>query len=665
MHIRLLLLFVCLLLAEGTASGQQLLVTGNEAVYASVRRDLGSITFTGVAPPSDKRLSYPDNSSVTIRIGDSSYTNNIRSATPSTYLTGGSSAKPFDTIVTKWNRQGVEITQLVYPVPKEGKITVRYRLTNYTAAPVQASAQYLLDMQLGANDGGVTVLTPTNSTRAWTRYEPAPVHMVGMGAGASIRQLSALTGVASEAVFNDPWDNLTAPARVMLVDWAQVVDSVWYTGTSMPSTNIVDLALLMQWGQVSVPSGQTREIGSFQYGVAEYEVCLGSLHALLLHPHRLATQTANAIPVRAYVYNPTSQTHSNTSLTLQASRHFQILEALGSGRDTVDTDTIGALAANTFAYTDWTLRIRDLSLMVRSGTLSLGASSGQGTGLLGSCSNSVQLEMPLPDLLKPRITSTQVSCKTRCGTINVIDSARSDHGIARVSFAYNNFTIDTTNRFAYGALTTGFTYCVTDSMEDASMRVVVRDVWGNIDSIDIAYCTTPDTLSPLVIKDSLSDFSWRFRLSDARAWDRGLDSVRITADSNVTTFITADLRGRSNGVVTFAVADLRQNARACFDAVDVAGNPTLSYCVYYTAQIASVESGTSAIRLVPDRGGLRIQTEVDVAVRILDLLGREVTAWIAPAGSSYQSLSHLRSGTYFVEMVIGQTKRLDKIELVW
>lgn len=81
---------------------------------------------------------------------------------------------------------------------------------------------------------------------------------------------------------------------------------------------------------------------------------------------------------------------------------------------------------------------------------------------------------------------------------------------------------------------------VLDSMQDASARVRVVDFAGNADTIDIAYCTIPDTLPPVaIVRDVPAPDprdparKWDVTATDRRAWDRGLESIVVLSNVNM------------------------------------------------------------------------------------------------------------------------------------
>jgi hypothetical protein len=81
---------------------------------------------------------------------------------------------------------------------------------------------------------------------------------------------------------------------------------------------------------------------------------------------------------------------------------------------------------------------------------------------------------------------------------------------------------------------------VTDSMFDAVAQVRVVDYAGNADTIEVKYCTLPDTKAPVGTVVGVPNpipgqgfKAWNITATDSDAWDRGLESVVVLSNVNM------------------------------------------------------------------------------------------------------------------------------------
>src|SRR5581483_5979230 len=168
------------------------------------------------------------------------------------------------------------------------------------------------------------------------------------------------------------------------------------------------------------------------------------------------------------------------------------------------------------------------------------------------CANNISYDTlcftahpPLPDRTAPIFYSDNSDCHSRCKTITITDSAKSATSIDRgidsiVVFSSTNMTLaglPSGGVYPSDTPVTSLTACVTDSMQNGQIILRANDTTHNFAFDTIAYCTTPDTLAPIITASALdaATGSWRVHISEIRPWDRGIDSVWIESANNVTT----------------------------------------------------------------------------------------------------------------------------------
>lgn len=177
----------------------------------------------------------------------------------------------------------------------------------------------------------------------------------------------------------------------------------------------------------------------------------------------------------------------------------------------------------------------------------------------GNISRDSAIYNPRPDIFPPQIRRADSTgswgppCNARLFEFYLIDSLNQtptagDNGFGLISvlgpldnfdpievnFDRSNTPIRDFDRRA------SFRLRVTDSMFDAHARIWVVDYAGNADTIEVDYCTLPDTKAP---EGSVSAWpnpspnegpkGWTVFASDTQAWDRGLESIVALSNTNM------------------------------------------------------------------------------------------------------------------------------------
>jgi hypothetical protein len=171
------------------------------------------------------------------------------------------------------------------------------------------------------------------------------------------------------------------------------------------------------------------------------------------------------------------------------------------------------------------------------------------------CANNVSRDTlcftahpPLPDKTAPVFWSDSAvaDCHARCTEWSVTDTLRSNTSIDRgidsiIIVSATNMTLSgVPNGGKYPTTDTPevfFRVCVTDSMLDGTIILRASDTAHNARFDTVTYCTTPDTLPPIITAQQYNhaDSSWHVHVTETRAWDRGIDSVWLVQTSNVVT----------------------------------------------------------------------------------------------------------------------------------
>lgn len=151
---------------------------------------------------------------------------------------------------------------------------------------------------------------------------------------------------------------------------------------------------------------------------------------------------------------------------------------------------------------------------------------------------------PVPDLTAPRfwIDSAVADCHAECQEWNVTDSVTSatsiDRGVDSLVIVSNTNMIlsgvPAGGKFPPATAEATFHVCVMDSLLDGSIILRANDTSHNFSFDTITYCTTADTLPPVITPTDLTTF-WHVHVTETRPWDRGIDSVWLEQTSNVTT----------------------------------------------------------------------------------------------------------------------------------
>ena len=261
---------------------------------------------------------------------------------------------------------------------------------------------------------------------------------------------------------------------------------------------------------------------------------------------------------------------------------------------------------------------------------------------------------PLPDLTAPKFfDSTLADCHVQCSEWNVTDTQHSATSIDRgvdsiVVVSDTNMTpsgIPPGGKYPPGTPEATFRVCVTDSLLDGTMILRASDTAGNKSYDTITYCTTPDTLPPIITATAFdpTDSGWHVHVTEARPWDRGIDSVWITQASNVVTVpspIPNPIGCKPTYNIDVRVVDTTQCASATLYAKDCAGNISSPMPLTFTKGAKPVIVASKTL----------LCTGTDSAV--LDA-GPGFTGYLWSTGDTTREITVKKAGSYFVTVQEG------------
>ncbi len=153
--------------------------------------------------------------------------------------------------------------------------------------------------------------------------------------------------------------------------------------------------------------------------------------------------------------------------------------------------------------------------------------------------------LPIPDRTAPRFWSDSVvaNCHAQCQEWNVTDSTKSDTSIDRgvdslVVVSSTNMALSGVpagGKYPPGTAEATFHVCAMDSLLDGTIILRASDTSHNFSFDTITYCTTADTLPPILTNTGFDSatHSWHVHVTETRAWDRGVDSVWAQTSNNV------------------------------------------------------------------------------------------------------------------------------------
>ncbi len=695
------------------ARAQQYLTTGNASVMAEVSHDgWGLITiYRPGSTPEESGITYPDKSYLTVLVNGIYYTNNpnlpdtappampaapvVLDSGTDQILSGSNGA---DTIETTWpSDSGFAIVQDVYPVlfPNGGHIVIRVRVENHSSVPITAQAQYLLDVDIisspsMANDNA-KIATPDGYWTQWWSFPDSLTHRVPPFYMTVEKDLTdpnfpgeIATGFLSDS-FAPINMGLIPPVSVMFVSWDDIVQNyTWGWDWQMEGRPFNDEAILLEWHSATIQPASAGfdsvvELARTSYGFGGYSTCTGSIQAYTFYKY---DSHLTAFPVTSLLFNPvTGATLQQVKATQLVDSSFKILSPTPLyGDSSRQTQTVQPpnMASATEAVATWTDTIvRPEPHTISELNLDVVHGPGPDTDI-NTCGMPI-VPLRQADVRAPIVSVVSRSgsfdgslCNTRCTDFVTIDSGEDQTGIFFINPGpMQNMQLSIAGKDTLGGYEKYFSVCVLDSMQDGSGTVYCIDGAGNADSVRVSYCTIPDTLAPLITTTN-GNAALTISIRDDRPWDRGLSSIRVIGDSNLSTSISpSNYHGLTSAVLTAYVTDTTMPSGLCIEVYDQAGNKH-DTCFTLPAGVKQAvstnneahgpmlsvipESSVSAERIIISQAG-----GYPAKVKIFDILGRAVAEFRVTDSYEWYTGS-FPSGTYMVQADVGGTVLLKKIE---
>jgi hypothetical protein len=267
---RLLIIFavICFCLTSGVASAQQEHSVRIDLATASVVAESGYVNFR--LEPTAERLSFPNKSFFTIKIGDKIYTNNDNPPAGVTPLPPATTISSLDKISTTWDVSNAKIEQHVQSrlnANSEMVLGVNYEVTNQSKSEISVETQYLLDVSIDGSDVEQYLLQGDLRTN-WTRHLSPTPNFIGF----LEREFQAPMfdpGIVTELTFDNSM--LVQPSMLLVGSWEQL-ERIAFVDPSMsvPSQKIMDAAVIMQWDKETLLPGGTQDVGTFYYGPGSF-----------------------------------------------------------------------------------------------------------------------------------------------------------------------------------------------------------------------------------------------------------------------------------------------------------------------------------------------------------------------------------------------------------
>jgi len=673
------LLVLLILALPALASAQHTLVTGNRYVWATVQDSTGLVFFAAgdvtdtTIGSGSYELSYPNHSFLSVKIGDSIFSNE-HDYYYFESLNDGITSKTEDTIRTVWNRANFDIVQDVYPVEFgiSGTIVLRVTFVNKTDTSLPAQAQYVLDNAVNGA-GWSEVLTRygqygyvgglSSSYSHWPipPYEPnVPPFVLSFQATELTSDTVGMQYMSDETTPRPL--GLILPETIDIADYG-IVNPWNFQALGYANYPCDDEATKVMWPADTIAAGQSALIGATAYGMGEFQYC-ASQNAYLFYPQRIKYSTKGldltTFPVEAIIIDDYSKSDTATLSVWSGQTIVSPAPVAGNGSSQMQSC---AVTVNTVdAY--W----RDSILAFGKSPIHLSITTNIDGVKNTLCPISIPVVSDIPPF-HPVVTTVSSGsydssqCNARCYNVTAIDTGV---GRTRISFVHasslKNMRLST-EPFTPRSDTVHFTLCTIDSMQNGSGTVIFGDsifsTTSNADTMSFTYCTIRDTLPPLIRYQQSQDWTdncvcMTIYLSDDRPWDRGLDSFAITSTTGFTIDSVLPKGTNIHNLPTATIFTHLQEAgdSICITAFDLSGNKS-DICATFIpiATVSSQHSDPMSLIVFPNPlSAAEIISLVGAStadVEIFDVLGREVDRFRVDGSYDWQT-GGVSAGTYII-----------------
>jgi hypothetical protein len=275
-----------------------------------------------------------------------------------------------------------------------------------------------------------------------------------------------------------------------------------------------------------------------------------------------------------------------------------------------------------------------------------------------NCEKSIVFLSNAPDTVAPflRVLSDiGRDCHRRVDTVIASEDGDAGGALAGMTIEPVNYALKYLTQMRFPSTQQKVVLTVKDTMENAHALITTIDKAGNKSTLEVNYCTTPDTLAPKVTTSELTGRVWTITAFDGRPWDRKLDKIETSERNNVTTNIPSNLRGTTDATATVMIIDSTRPAGFCVVVHDIAGNATTKECYSYTP-VSAVEETTSIIapsispNPATDHVTLTLSSSATHDITITDILGRVV--WSGRSSDTQLTVNTARfeAGKYVIRV---------------
>jgi hypothetical protein len=585
-----------------------------------------------------QRLSFPDKSFAYFKFNNNPnkvYTNHDAPPTPDKPIGSGvvSRRGPAgrDTVTYKWTSvEGVDIFQDMWGVDVgggKGQIVVHWRFFNSGSTSAEIQTQYLLDVQV-VNDGSKT-LTRHGYRTSWTQYTRGQLPDIPpffINFQNDLPNAPSFDPGLSGMGFIDrkEW-GVNQPNRMTICHWPEQEQVAWGPKSPLPTTQITDNAILMEWDAVTATPGKEVSGPSFSYGTGDYFTCNGNLFALLFYPRKLTYDAVgdkyipNPFNVEAFIFNPEKiQSASNVKLKLEVGQNLNIVATPTNLKSQEVVPNPSSIQPEGVTSYTWQIKA-DLNRPCTGPLLApmtLTAVSSLGPPYLIDCIPEVELPCTERDVLPPEIKNMIGEEVDTIRKFDVVDGRTDDKGLEKITYVQT--LGDPTN---FVVTIPPFQMCTRaavpvkieqlDSTKEGCLEFTFTDCAGNFTTREFCFMkhdtvvvVIPDTLAPVftlvarvgsdngtecnALRDSIE-------VTEKRDHDKGIAAIVETPGypkSNMQ-LVSDPITSMFSHSFSVEVIDRFQDGQISITATDKAGNQSAEIYTYCTIKdtLAPVVSG--------------------------------------------------------------------------
>lgn len=513
------------------------------------------------------------------------------------------------------------------------KIVLRYRAQNDSVVAVTSRLAFLLDVQVGKEDG-IDLLYPGRTGRNWKFFDTLPARVIAFD------RYLADDGLIGELV-TDVEDVNLPPRSLAVGDWVRLSLLPWRDAAD-PGTPIMDAAVSLRWDSVVVPPGTTWEIGAFAYGASGAQLCGSPLSVLTTVPELIDDMSFHS--VEAYVLSELPGSWSG-SMRLEVDSSLEIDPATPGIRGILET------SAGATPHFHWSIRPSKPLITPLRGHLRFRVVSPQVADTLEDvCQRSIAINGYTYDRRKPVLTlRRKATCTSTKGFITITDSTALDAGLGEVFVRASNAEVTGPASIVPGISIAYYDYRVIDRLLVAAIVITAVDRGGQRDSIVVDYCPLPDPGPPIVTIDTIDRDEWRVRFYDSRPWDRGLAGVSLQGWTNMGYRFDNDT---VPAVLNIYVLDTTGTAWIEFQVRDKAQNVSPTFRIEYSRLAKVGRSNSEAVAIYPNPASAHVQVTFATpsmrTVTLVDALGRARGIYRASTTWLTLETDHLPRGAYYV-----------------